>query len=586
MTPGRRLLAGLVAAAAVLLLGRGLALIYADYTWYSALGASTLWEEKARDLAVIHSTSAVFAGLFALLNLFSIRRSIVSLAFPRRLGNVEFGEAVPTRYLDRAVMAISVAIAFLLSFLVPRWEQLALVRSGVRFGESDPFFQMDMSFYAGWLPLESQAYEWALALLVSVSAVVMGLYALTPSLRWERGAFRLSVHVRRHLAVLGTLFLLIMAWNYRLAGYGLLIQGTGFDGMFSFVDHQWLIPAYLSLSVVTIAAAALVLVSGWTGQIRTIFFTVSAVLVFAIALDLVLPAVARRLAEAPAAGSAQQAYAATRAVFTRRAYDEGGPTRLVPGVPAGPHEVTRFTSFGDSSRAAALVEASPQRPLVAPGARGAAIVIHGGPVPAPLLGSGFSRLAQGWAEQRLDLIWGTFPDDARIARRRDVRERVQALAPIFAQGSILSPAFLGDSLLWVVELYSASKWYPLSAHFRIAGEDRSYFHHAGTALVNSRTGRVTIVAAAAPDPIAIAWRARFPALFRAGRNDLLDALIANPSGVAVSDTAARSFPPGSDSAFRRDVSRSYARMRQALMAGDLKAFGIAYDSLGKIIGHE
>ena len=75
---------------------------------------------KARDVAVIHTVSAVFAGLFALLNLFSIRRSIMSLAFPRRLGNVEFGEAVPTRYLDRVVMAFSVGcIAAVMSLMVP-----------------------------------------------------------------------------------------------------------------------------------------------------------------------------------------------------------------------------------------------------------------------------------------------------------------------------------------------------------------------------------------------------------------------------------------------------------------------------------
>ncbi|HEY4955210.1 MAG TPA: UPF0182 family protein, partial [Gemmatimonadaceae bacterium] len=167
MTSGRRLLAGLVAAAAILLLGRALALVYSDYAWYSALGATSVWEEKARDIAVVHTVSAVFAGLFALLNLFSIRRSIMSLAFPRRLGNVEFGEAVPTRYLDRAVMAFSVGIALLMSLMVPRWQQLAMVRSGVRFGESDPFFQTDLSFYVAWLPLENETYTWALALLVS-----------------------------------------------------------------------------------------------------------------------------------------------------------------------------------------------------------------------------------------------------------------------------------------------------------------------------------------------------------------------------------------------------------------------------------
>lgn len=576
MTPGRRLLVGLVAAAAVLLLGRVLALVYADYAWYNALGLTSLWGEKAGDVAAIHLVSATFAGLFALLNLFSIRRSIVSLAFPRRLGNVEFGEAVPTRYLDRTVIAISIAIAFLLSLIVPRWDQLALVKSGVRFGESDPFFQMDLSFYVAWLPLEGDVYTWTLVLLLSVSAVVVGLYALTPSLRWERGAFRVSAHVRRHLAVLGSLFLLMLSWNYRLEGYRLLIQGTGANGMFSYVDHQWLIPAYLSLSFVTVAAAVLVLVSGWGGQIRTIFFTVSAVLVSSVALDLVLPSVARRLAASGAPETHQQPYAATRAAFTRRAYGDTIP----------PREVARFATFGDSARSAVLIEEERQRILVYPGARGAAIVTRGGPIPAPMLGTGLSRLAHGWAEQRLDLVWASFPAQARIVRIRDVRQRVHALAPVLTQGTSVTPAFLGDTLMWVVELYSASSTYPLSAHFRVAGEERSYFRHAGTALINSRTGRVQIASAPAPDPVAVAWRTRFPLLFRAGRADILDALTANPTGISGGPASTRFFPPGSDSAFRREVTRLYARMRQALTSGDLKAFGSAYDSLGAVIRHD
>jgi hypothetical protein len=40
---------------------------------------------------------------------------------------------------------------------------------------------------------------------------------------------------------------------------------------------------------------------------------------------------------------------------------------------------------------------------------------------------------------------------------------------------------------------------------------------------------------------------------------------------------------GNDSAFRAAVTRLYNRMRAALAAADLKAFGIAYDSLGALI---
>src|SRR5688572_153683 len=227
MTSRRRLAIGLAVAAAVLLTGRAAALLFSDHAWYASLGAEALWRERVRNLAVLHLISAVFAGLFALVNLSAVRRSIISLAFPRRLGNVEIGEAVPRRILDRATFTLAAAVAVLMSLAVPSWKRLTMVRLGTRFGEIDPFFQMDLGFYVAWIPLETAAYVWCLTLLVAVSAMVIGLYALTPSLRWHRGSFHVSVRVRRHLAVLAAFFLLTMAWSYRLDSYELLVHGSG-----------------------------------------------------------------------------------------------------------------------------------------------------------------------------------------------------------------------------------------------------------------------------------------------------------------------------------------------------------------------
>ncbi|HEX2723588.1 MAG TPA: UPF0182 family protein, partial [Gemmatimonadaceae bacterium] len=454
--------------------------------------------------------------------------------------------------------------------------QLALVRVAPRFGETDPFFQMDLSFYTAWFPLERAAYLWCVTLLLLVSVIVITLYALTPSLRWHNGTFLVSVRVRRHLAALASLFLLTMAWSYRLDGYELLMQGSGPDGMFSYVDHQWLIPAYLSLSVGTVAAAALVLVSGWTGQIRAGFFTISAVLIFSIALDLVLPSVVRRLASAMVVNPRQTPYAATRAVFTARAYG------LPRNVSAMPKEASRFDALVNSARLVRVLATARDSALVYPGARGAALVIHGKRVAAPLFGGGIRRLALAWSEQRLDLLWNDYPEGTRIARRRDVRERVATLLPVYVQGTNVIPAYLGDSLTWIVEIYSASSTYPLSQRVVLAGEERSYFRHSGTALVNAATGKLTVVPAAAPDPIAVAWRREFPSNYRAGARDLLDELTAAPR-VAIDRPNDRA-QLGSDSAFRASVARLYSRMRAALANGDLKEFAAAYDSLGLVVG--
>jgi uncharacterized membrane protein (UPF0182 family) len=576
MISRRQLGWGLVAAAAVLMLGRVLALLVADHAWYAALGASPLWREKVYDLAIIHLASAVFAGLFALLNLYAIRRSIVSLAFPRRLGNVEFGEEVPERALDRAAFLLAVLVAIVMAFVVPDWQRLAALRLGTTFGESDPFFQMDLSFYTAWLPLETAVYVWALTLLVLVSALVIILYALTPSLRWQGRTFHVSARARRHLSVLACFFLFTMAWSYRLDGYELLISGSGPNRMFSYVDHQWLLPAYLSLSIGTVAAAVLVFVSGWMGRIRAGFFTISAVLIFSIALDLILPSVTQRLAATETPTAHERPYSATRAAFTARAYNlPRGNTSAVP------HEVTRFSSFADSAKIARVMTLARDSALVYPGAYGAALVRGVRNAAAPTLGSGLRRLVHAWAEQRLDLLWSDFPNDTRIARNRDVRQRVRSLFPIFAQGSQVPPAYLGDTLTWVLELYSASSTYPLSKHFVLAGEELSYFRHSGTALVNSMTGRVTVVPSPSADPIAASWRTRFPENIRAGSADLLDALTATPRAAA--PIAGNMTTSPSDTAFRAEVTRLYLRMRGALAAGDLKSFGAAYDSLGALI---
>ena len=220
-----------------------------------------------------------------------------------------------------------------------------------------------------------------------------------------------------------------------------------------------------------------------------------------------------------------------------------------------------------------------QDSLVYPGARG--LVVVSDPqldVAGPRLGDGLSRLAYAWAYQSFDLLSDSVPRRARLITIRDVRNRVRLLAPIFTQGSMIEPLFHTDTLYWKLELYSASSNYPLSQHFVLAGEERSYFRHAATALVNARTGRVMIAADPAPDPIAQAWTAAFP-----------NAADYRAPGIARELTTAPWEPvstaPGltPDSTFRAAVTRLYNRMRAALAAADLKAFGIAYDSLGALI---
>jgi hypothetical protein len=221
-----------------------------------------------------------------------------------------------------------------------------------------------------------------------------------------------------------------------------------------------------------------------------------------------------------------------------------------------------------------------QDSLVYPGARSQVIIANPQlDIAGQRLGEGLSRLAYAWAYQSLDLLADSVPRRTRIVAVRDVRARIKALAPIFAQGSQVEPMFHADTLYWKMELYSASSDYPLSERYVLAGEERSYFRHAATALVNARTARVMMGADPSPDPIATAWMTAFPNSADYRAPGIVRELTATPWAPVQVESA----PIASDSSFRAAVTRLYNRMRAALAATDLKAFGIAYDSLGAII---
>ena len=572
--PRRRLLIGVVIAAALLVGGRALSTVFADYTWYGAMGAIPLWNERAGDLLLIYGIGSVMAVFVAFVNLSALGRSIGTLTLPRRLANVEFGEAVPRKYLDRFAFLLSIMIAAAVTPALPGWTSLALARLGVRFRESDPYFQHDLAFYTTWLPFEKSLYTWAMLLIVGVSIVVVILYSLTPGLRWERAGIRMSARVRRHLSVLAALLLLLTMWSYRLESYDLMIRGGGEEGVFSYVDHQWLLPGLLLLWIATAAAAITVLLSGWTGQLRTSFVAVTVIVVLSISVQEVVPLLVRRFTRKEEQLLRERPYIGTRADFTRRAYD------LNASSLEALHKSAVSASLDTVATSAAGQQLLRQDSLVYPGALGFVIVADLRlDVAGQRLGEGMSRLGYAWAYQSFDLLSDSIPHRARLVTLRDVRTRIRALAPVFAQGSMVEAMFHADTLYWKLDLYSASSNYPLSQHYVLAGEERSYFKHVATALVNARTARVMIAADPSSDPISLAWMTAFPNSADYRAPGIARELTTTPWDSIPSEAKLTT----SDSAFRAAVTRLYNRMRAALAAANLKEFGIAYDSLGALI---
>ena len=124
---GRRVLGGTVAAIAlVLLLGRWSAALYTEHRWYVSLGAEDVWRAKVATSTILTVVSFAIVALFAFVNLYAVRKSVVSLVLPRRLANIEIGEEVPSGYLLAVVMGLSVVLGAALTFSSSHWHEALL----------------------------------------------------------------------------------------------------------------------------------------------------------------------------------------------------------------------------------------------------------------------------------------------------------------------------------------------------------------------------------------------------------------------------------------------------------------------------
>lgn len=365
----------LAAVAAVLLLvGRTVTALFVDHAWYAAMGAPTLFWEQVVNMVLLQGGAWLAGSLFAFANLHAVRRTILAVAVPSRVANLELTAMVPGRRLLSATIMVSLVVGAVLALPLTNWESLAMVRHGVPFGEIEGIFDQDLGHFVYWLPFEETLYLWALVSVVALTAMVLVLYALTRSLRLEGRRIAASTHVRRHLSVLGALVLLLLAWSYRLDGFDLLLAGSGPDGLFLRVDHRVTLRMDYLLSYGSAITALIILRTGWTGQLRAAFVTLTIVLLAAFGLRHAVPAVLARGDTLGDPARRDADYVAARALYSRRAFavdavrftDARAPGGAVAPVPTPTATLAARASLWD---AATLAEGLGRRPAPPTGAK-------------------------------------------------------------------------------------------------------------------------------------------------------------------------------------------------------------------------
>ncbi|MBA0083735.1 MAG: UPF0182 family protein, partial [Acidobacteria bacterium Pan2503] len=123
------------------------------------------------------------------------------------------------------------------------------------------------------------------------------------------------------------------------------------------------------------------------------------------------------------------------------------------------------------------------------------------------------------AFDRGDITKLPFSDDvtkeSRLLMRRNVRERVAALAPFLTYDS--DPYIvIGDDgrLSWIIDAFTTSDSYPYSTHYTLRSTTINYLRNSVKAVIDAYDGTTTLYVFDTQDPVITAYRQIFPALFK------------------------------------------------------------------------
>ena len=314
-------------ALSLLLVVPSAAIYYTDWLWYRELGYEQVF------LRGLNAQGAVFAATFAAVFLFlyinfriartALRRPhiVVGTTHDSRPLTFEGGQITGWMRPAAAVLALMFALSG-----ASNWLSWLAFFNAVPFGDRDPIFGRDVSFYVFRLPIWESIREQALTLSFLALVGCGLLYVLSGSFvmesrhvagTWPR--FRLVPAARRHLALLAAIIFGLMAWGAWLTMAQTLLTSANVLFGASYVDLHANLPVLRISIVLLVLGAGLAIWHGFGGRGWAIPLAVGLYLAVSIAGGLYAGLI-QGFVVSPNESAKEQEFIQYNIAATRRAY--------------------------------------------------------------------------------------------------------------------------------------------------------------------------------------------------------------------------------------------------------------------------
>jgi uncharacterized membrane protein (UPF0182 family) len=222
-----------------------------------------------------------------------------------------------------------------------RWPVILQWLNRTPFGETDPQFGLDISFFFYDLPFWQAVVGFASAVVLLSALAAIATSYLYGALRFSGREVRISRTARIQLAVTGALYIALQAVSLWLDQYatlssssaGFLATGAGYT------EVNATIPGRAILSIIAMIVALLFVVTAVIGRWRLPIIGTALLLVSGLLIGGVFPAIVQRFQVEPSARSYEAEYIERSIEATRDAYG-------VAGVEEIPYAATTDTASG------------------------------------------------------------------------------------------------------------------------------------------------------------------------------------------------------------------------------------------------
>ena len=263
----RRVFGAIVIVALLVLLAslRGIFTLYTDFLWFDNLDRTSIWSGILSAQVVL---SVVFVAIFFVLawvNLVIADRIAPALRPP---GPEEELLARWHETIGRRNGLVRFVIAGFFALVAgagaaAQWNEWLLFTNPISFGEVDPVFGRDLSFYVFRLPFLTFVISWFFAAFIIIGIITAIWHYINGGIRIQTIDGRTTPQVKAHISVILAILAALKAGDYYLQRFELLTSDQGFRRGAFFTDLNASLPAIQLLLLISLFSVGLLVANIW-----------------------------------------------------------------------------------------------------------------------------------------------------------------------------------------------------------------------------------------------------------------------------------------------------------------------------------